>query len=114
MIQNLADPIRVPTQYHKSTAHATYIRRRIQDWSEQKGAELHLAVLDWEKAFAKVKLSKLLDAIRRLGFTDKYVQTIQNIYASPTFFVQDLYGSSQVKTRSSGIRQGCPLMGTFD
>ena len=40
------------TQYgfrpQKSTSHAIYIIRRIQDYAEMKGAKLSMAMLDWE------------------------------------------------------------------
>ena len=45
------------TQYgfrpQKSTSHAIYIIRRIQDYAEMKGAKLSMAMLDWEKHLTK-------------------------------------------------------------
>ena len=38
----------------KSTAHAIYIIRRIQDYAEKTGGALYMTLLDWEKAFDKV------------------------------------------------------------
>lgn len=112
-VQEAADHKVSATQYgfrpNKSTAHAAYIIRRIQDWSEQKSSELHLALLDWEKAFDKVQHNKLFQSLERLGFTNKYVNTIRNIYSCPTFFVEDDYGTSSTKVQKTGIRQGCPL-----
>ena len=89
------------TQYgfrpNRSTAHATYLIRRLQDWSEQKNASFYLALIDWEKAFDKVQHSKLVDSMSRLGFSDHFIDSIRSIYQSPTFYVQDAYGRSQIK-----------------
>jgi hypothetical protein len=101
------------TQYgfrqSRSTAHAIYIIRRIQDYAEQKGVAMNLALLDWEKAFDKVKHDKLYDALRKVGLSTHFVDVIKNCYTEPTFYVKDIYGESKLKRKSSGIRQGCPL-----
>ena len=47
--------------------------------------------------------------MRRLGLSEHFVSVVASLYKSPRFFVQDQYGKSEVKTQSSGIRQGCPL-----
>lgn len=112
-IQKAVDPKLASTQFgfrpKRSTAHATFIVRRLQDWSEQKGTDLFITLLDWEKAFDKVQHDKLFDAMRRLGLSEHFVSVVASLYQSPRFFVQDQYGKSEVKTQSSGIRQGCPL-----
>ena len=93
----------------KSTSHAIYIIRRIQDYAESKGAKLNMALLDWEKAFDKILHTKLILALKRLGISNKFLKVIEDCYANPTFFVKDEYGKSETKRQSSGIRQGCPL-----
>ena len=46
------------TQYgfrpQRSTSHAIYVIRRIQDVAGTKGTQSSLALLDWEKTFDKV------------------------------------------------------------
>ena len=102
-----------PTQYgfrpNRSTAHATYLIRRLQDWSEQKNAQFYLALIDWEKAFDKVQHDKLFASMCRLGFSRHFIDIIKGLYKSPTFYVQDEYGHSATKIQNAGIRQGCPL-----
>ena len=73
----------------RSTAQATYLIRRLQDWSEQKGADLFLALIDWEKAFDKVQHCKLFDSMYRLGLSNHFINAVRTIYRTPTFFVQD-------------------------
>ena len=112
-MQEATEQVLSRTQYgfrpHRSTSHAIYILRRIQDYSEIKGAHLSIALLDWEKAFDKIQHDKLILALRRLGFSRRYTDVIADCYSTPMFFVRDNFGSSGVKKQSSGIRQGCPL-----
>ena len=101
------------TQYgfrpNRSTSHAIYVLRRIQDYSEIKGANLSIAFLDWEKAFEKIQRNNLILALRRLGFNSRYTDVIADCYKNPQFFIKDNFGRSDKKVQSSGIRQGCPL-----
>ena len=81
------------TQYgfrpNRSTSHAIYVLRRIQDYSEIKGANLSIAFLDWEKAFDKIQHDKLIIALHRLGFNSHYTDVIADCYRTPQFFVKD-------------------------
>ena len=94
---------------NRSTSHAIYIIRRIQDYAESKAAKLSIALLDWEKVFDKIQHDKLLLALHRLGFSQHFTDVIQNCYRKPTFYVKDDFGTSEIKQQRSGIRQGCPL-----
>lgn len=99
------------TQYgfrpQRSTSHALYIIRRIQDYAEVKGARLSLALLDWEKAVDEVQHDKLIFALKKIGFN--HCDVLQDCYKEPTSYVKDALGTSDIKRQSSGIRQGCPL-----
>ena len=112
-MQDATEQVLSRTQYgfrpHRSTSHAIYILRRIQDYSEIKGTHLSIALLDWEKAFDKIQHDKLILALRRLGFSRRYTEVIADCYSKPMFFVKDNFGSSSTKQQASGIRQGCPL-----
>ena len=51
----------------KSTAHAIYVIRRIQDFAERSRHPLFLTLLGWEKTFDKVDHKALCEALKRLG-----------------------------------------------
>ena len=93
----------------KSTAHAIYIIRRIQDYAERTGGALYMTLLDWEKAFDKVDHDALGQALKRIGIDDKIINTLRDGYEKATFFTEDDFGKSGNKKQRSGIRQGCPL-----
>ena len=112
-MQNSIEHLLTRTQYgfrpSKSTSHAIYLIRRIQDFAESKAAKLSIALLDWEKAFDKIQHDKLLVALSRLGFSQHYIDVIADCYRKPTFYVKDDFATSTIKEQRSGIRQGCPL-----
>ena len=60
-------------------------------------------------AFDKIQHDKVLLALHRLGFSQHFIDVIQNCYRKPTFYVKDDFGTSEIKQQRSGIRQGCPL-----
>lgn len=87
-----------PTQFgfrpQKSTSHAIYVIRRIQDFAEIKGTKLSMAMLDWEKAFDKIQHDKLIIALERMGFSHHYCEVRRDCYSKPTFYIKDLFGTS--------------------
>ena len=112
-MQSATETLLSKTQYgfrpNRSTSHAIYVLRRIQDYYGIKGANLSIAFLDWEKTFDKIQHDKLIIALHRLGFNSHYTDVIADCYRTPQFFVKDNFGCSDRKVQSSGIRQGCPL-----
>ena len=101
------------TQYgsrkNKSTTHALFIARRIQEFAERAGLPGTLVLLDWEKAFDKVDHDMLLKAIKSYNVPDKIIELLESLYAAPEFFVEVEGVKSKTATQSTGIRQGCPL-----
>ncbi len=112
-IQSKLEPLVSDTQYGfrpaKSTSHATFILRRIQEFSESSGSPLYLTLLDWEKAFDKVDHQGLCHVLERFGIHKDTIEVLKEGYQQATFFVEDQFGKSETKKQQSGIRQGCPL-----
>ena len=61
----------------KSTSHAIYVARRIQDYAESKGTRLSLVLLDWEKAFDKIQHDKSILALQRMGFSSQFCDVLE-------------------------------------
>ena len=76
------DPWLMATQFgfrkHKSTSHAIFTARRLQDISEKSKPASTLLLLDWEKAFDKISQHKMLEVLRRLHVPDKIYQLIRD------------------------------------
>ena len=68
-----------------------------------------LVLLDWAKAFDRLKPVSLEKALARFGLPPEFVQMVQGIYASRRFFIQDHTGNSATHDQKAGIAQGCPL-----
>ena len=93
----------------KGTSHAIAALRRLQDMVERTGRPGYLVLLDWEKAFDRVRQDKLVEALGRLGVSQKLGNVIASLYAQPQFAVELNGKSSEWKIQQRGIRQGCPL-----
>ena len=107
------DPYISKTQFgfrrHRSTTHALFVARRIQDIGEQSGDNLIIALLDWEKAFDKVSHERMMQALERLNIPAKILKVIRSLYSYPNFRVKHDHFTSENKVQNAGIRQGCPL-----
>eukprot|EP00973_Karenia_brevis_P036090 4977274-Karenia_brevis.AAC.1 len=63
------------------------------------GSEMHMALLDWEKAFDRVYHEKLFESLRRCRIPEKMVKVIQSLYDNPTFEVEINGNKSSKKTQ---------------
>jgi retron-type reverse transcriptase len=112
-VQLLVEKHLSATQYGfrpaKSTSHAIYVIRRIQEYAESTGNELFMTLLDWEKAFDKVDQKCLCEALARFNIHEGVIRALKDGYDKAPLFVQDEFGKSEKKKQLSGIRQGCPL-----
>ena len=85
------------------------VRRAVElAWSQRDGC-LHLLALDWRKAFDSINTESLLDALRKFGVPEPFVQMVSSIYSERVFLVTDCGEPSDRHRQSSGICQGCPL-----
>ena len=94
---------------NRSTAHALYVARRLQDISDQSGHTVILTLLDWEKAFDRVVHPRLIEALERMNIPAKLRNVIAGFYSDPKFCVIHEKTISSLKIQAAGIRQGCPL-----
>ena len=94
----------------RSTAEALMVARRMIDAAHlSKSDGLLFVLLDWAKAFDRVRIDSMMKALARFGLPAGMVEMVQGIYASRRFFIHDHAGASSTYDQSSGIAQGCPL-----
>ena len=93
----------------RSTSHAIFILKRIQEFAESTGTPLYMTLLDWEKAFDKVDHDCLCKALERFSIHQEVIEVLRDGYAKAGFYVRDQFGKSAQKRQRAGIRQGCPL-----
>ena len=83
------DPYLCNTQFGfrpaRSTSHAIYLTRRMQDLCEQVASNLVITLLDWEKAFDRLQHHRLYVALERLGVHQHFIDVIRDCYSQPSF-----------------------------
>ena len=82
----------------KSTAHAIYIIRRIQDYVEKNGEPLFM---DHEC---------LCDALERMGIDPKVIKVLKDGYDKTTFYVEDNSGNRIRKKPVLWDETGLPII----
>jgi len=86
------------------------LARRMIDaaYSNNNGGML-LVMLDWAKAFDRLKPTCMCEALRRFGLPADMVAMIGAIYSARYFSIVDHTGNSTEREQRAGIAQGCPL-----
>ena len=102
------------TQYgfrpKRGTSDALMVVRRMIDAAHQsRNGSLHLLMLDWAKAFDRVKPASMSSALSRFGLPEDMCEMISSIYSTRFFKVKDHTGESSTRRQMTGIAQGCPL-----
>ena len=102
------------TQYSfrlkRSTTQALAVARRIFDAAYAAGSpEIIALLLDWAKAFDKIKIDAMLSALDRIGIPNEMLQLIASICRARSFVVRDLCQNSMKRSQMASIAQGCPL-----
>ena len=107
------DPWLMQTQYgfrpKKSTSHAIYVARRLQDIAEKSRSRSTLILLDWEKAFDRVAQEKVVETLKRLLVPGRICNLVASFYQNPQFKVKVGSDNSEWTPQRAGIRQDCPL-----
>ena len=102
------------TQYgfrpNRSTTQALAVARRAIDAANAAGDKGIIALLlDWAKAFDRLKVDTMLHALGRFGLPPAYLQIIESIYRTRFFVLKDGCHDSTQRQQRAGIAQGCPL-----
>jgi len=85
------------------------VRRMIDAAKSNKEGGLLLLLLDWAKAFDRLKPRSMCDALRRFGLPPDIVAMVEAIYSERYFTIVDHTGTSTERRQAAGIAQGCPL-----
>ena len=92
------------------TSDAIFVARRMMErCHNSKDQSMILLALDWAKAFDSIDPASLIQALRRFGLPQHYLDMIANIYTNREFVVVDHGNKSQTHRQLFGISQGCPL-----
>ena len=85
------DPFLQKTQYgfrkDKSTSDAVYLIRRVLEFAEATQDRVLFLLLDWEKAFDKVRHEALFHTLHRMGVHEHLIMLVKSLYQKPQFTV---------------------------
>ena len=83
--------------------------RDLMDWSKHTKTPIHIAFLDFEKAFDRVDWWFRTKVLHTLGFPPCIIHMIQSLYAHAAvqLIINGHLSHRIIQTR--GVRQGCPL-----
>ena len=93
----------------KSTTHAIFITRRLQEYAKRRGSKGLMILFDWEKAFDKVSHEWLFRSLEAMWIPADLIDIIRELYKYPELYVEIDKIKSNKATQATGIRQGCPL-----
>ena len=94
----------------RGTSQALMIARRMIDAAHVcDNGGLHLVMLDWAKAFDRLRPDSMRVALLRFGLPTEICDMISAIYAERYFAIVDHSGTSLEHPQPAGIAQGCPL-----
>ena len=94
----------------RGTSDALFlIRRMIEATIDDTDASLYVVLLDWSKAFDRIKHDCLIKALHRFGVRGAILDLIQVIYQERSFTIREGGSQSALHQQEGGIAQGCPL-----
>jgi hypothetical protein len=78
-------------------------------WAEESDQDLVLLLLDFEKAFDRIKWGFLFKALAKLGFSATWVRWVGSLYQVTTSAIKVNGVTSPDFQLARSVRQGCPL-----
>eukprot|EP00959_Pyramimonas_sp_CCMP1952_P304441 6371348-Pyramimonas_sp.AAC.1 len=94
----------------RGTSETLFLARRLVDAAlDDKYGKLLILLLDWRKAFDRIKTDGLLFALRHFGVPSAMLDMIAAIYRVRRFVVKEGPLVSSRRVQEAGIAQGCPL-----
>ncbi len=93
----------------RSILDNAFMAQEALEWAEESDQDLVLLLLDFEKAFDKIKWGFLFTTLAKLGFNGTWVNWVRSLYhtASSAIKVNGAIGPDFLLARS--MRHGCPL-----
>ena len=91
------------------TRDAIFVLRVLGERSIKMQTDIHIAFIDYEKAFDRVKHEILMKDLKALGIDEKDLRLLNNLYKEQVAAISingDLSEWAQIKR---GVRQGCVL-----
>src|SRR6476661_4071843 len=93
----------------RGTREAIAAMRIMCERSLEFGNDLFICFVDYEKAFDRLKWTKLMEILKKIGIDWRDRRLITNLYMRQTAVVRTEHGDSEPGEIGRGVRQGCLL-----
>lgn len=97
----------------RSSSDNIFIMRQIIEKRREFGLETHLAFIDYEKAFDKVKRPLLWKILEIRGFPKHLISAVKSLYVNTKIVISSGFKVSEAILTNLGVRQGCSLSPTL-
>ena len=74
-----------------------------------KGGKLFAAFIDFKKAYDTVNRSTLLNRLKEIGVSTKFLKAIKAIYENINYMIKTKHFTLEAISSNLGLKQGCPL-----
>ena len=91
------------------TRNAIFVLRILAERSIEMQVDIHMAFVDYEKAFDRVNHEILMQDLKQLGIDDKDLRLLNNLYKEQIAAVLVNGELSEWAQTDRGVRQGCVL-----
>ena len=83
----------------RSTSQAIFMAKRLIDRAlDTKNGKLSIILLDWAKAFDRIRPEAMLRALKRFGIPSDFIEIISAIYSDRTFSITDCGVTSSTRS----------------
>jgi hypothetical protein len=97
----------------KSILDNMFLTFEAMEWAKESNQNLILLLLDFEKAYDKVNWTFLQEFMRKIGFSDEWIQWTSSLYKNSEYFVKMNGRRGDKFKMDKAIRQGCPFTQHF-
>ena len=94
---------------HRNTTEQIFVLRQLVEKYTEMNRELFIGYIDFKKAFDSIWRKGLWRVLRNLGFTEKLVKILENMYEGTYSAVRSGRGLSEWFETIVGVKQGCIL-----
>ena len=116
-LQRLAENVYPESQSgyrgNRSTIDGIFTLRQIIEKCREQHCNLHIALINFTKAFDCVNRDLLFAILRKLGCPEKFVRIIKNLYSNVHAMLIINGALSDPINYNSGVKQGCKLVPTL-
>ena len=93
----------------RTSDHVFLLKTLVNKITKQRGGKVFAAFIDFKKAYDTVNRGKMLQRLKQVGASSKYLKAIDAIYQTTTYMIKTKHCIMDPISSNLGLKQGCPL-----